>query len=48
VIKCPECGEQVPREQICASCGCCAECCECDLDVDVDDPEDDSGVLEAT
>jgi len=45
VIKCPECGDYVTREQICANCGCCLECCECEFDPDDDD---DVGVLEAT
>jgi len=45
MIKCPECGEHVEREYICANCGCCLECCECEPDLDVDD---DDAVLEAT
>jgi hypothetical protein len=45
MIKCPECGDDVMPGEICPECGCCLQCCVCDIDID--DPEDDSGVLEA-
>jgi len=47
MIKCPECGEEVPREEICANCGCCLGCCECEFDPD-DEDDVEVGVLEAT
>jgi len=45
MIKCPECGEHVPREQICELCGCCRQCCECEIEI-VETIDD--GILEAT